>query len=95
MIKSLIICAALMLSGCGTAPEPELENQIVNVKVYEPRPVPAKLAVCPEIGTLPVFLPVEGKPDWVALNPEGQHFIRDMLLAYKGCTDSWGAWSAQ
>ena len=83
---TILICLAL--AGCASADKP----QIVKVPVYHKAVPPADLASCPALGPAPVFLPVDGKPSWAALDETGQHRLTDILLAQKGCIDAWKAW---
>lgn len=89
MRATILLCLAL--AGC--AGEPRIETQIVKVPVYQKAKPPAELMACPVLGPLPVFLPVEGKPTWAALDERGQHQLIDLLLAQKGCVEAWRAWA--
>lgn len=90
-MKHLAILTLLALAGC--AGEPRIETQVVKVPVYQKTTPPAELMACPVLGPLPVFLPVDGKPTWAALDEKGQHQLIDLLLAQKGCVEAWRAWA--
>jgi len=94
---SLRLCAISLLcvaiAGCAdrNAP-PKIEVQTIKVEVPVKREMPKALADCAYTGPAPKWLPVEGKPDWAALDPDGQRFARDMIVTIMGCNAALKSW---
>lgn len=91
-IIAALLC--LFVAGCADkVQEARIVTQEIKVEVPVKRPVPAELMECGYKGAIPKWLPVEGHPDWAALDKDGQRFAREMIVTIMGCNAAWKAWA--
>lgn len=93
MIRAVIAALlCLFIAGCADGPS-KIVTQQIEVQVPTKREPPKALVDCAYKEALPVWYPVDGKPDWAALDAEGQRRTRDLITTINGCNASWRAWA--
>lgn len=91
-IAAALLC--LIIAGCADSnTPPKIEVQQIKVEAPVAREVPKELAECGYHGPAPKWLPVDGHPDWAALDKDGQRFAREMIVTIMGCNAAWKAWA--